>query len=207
MHKNSELLFQKYAREYFRSGIKVLEIGPEVIPSTYQKTVGDDSILWHTLDLANKPSLTYRASSEYEFPVEPESYDVVLSGQVIEHVRKIWRWLPELARVCKKGGLVITINPVSWPYHEGPVDCWRMYPEGMQALYDDASLEVKLSRWESLEAIGYRRHIPGRSAEWQSLRLRLAYKVLGRLGFPVECAYDTITIGEKIDCKTKFSAS
>jgi len=177
--------------------MRVLEIGPEAIPSTYQKTVADDSILWHTLDMGNAPSLTYRASSEYEFPVESESYDIVLSGQVIEHVRKIWRWMNELARVCKNGGLVVTINPVSWPYHEAPIDCWRMYPEGMRALYEDASLRVRLSHWESLEATNYRRRIPGRSAEWQSPRLRLAYQVLGKLGFPVECAYDTITIGEK----------
>ncbi len=198
MHRNSRLLFEKYAREYFRPGMKVLEIGPDAAPSTYQKIVDDSSIVWHTLDLGNDPSLTYRALSEYEFPVESGSYDIVLSGQVIEHVRQIWVWIQELARVCRPGGFVVTINPVSWPYHEAPIDCWRAFPEGMRALYEHARLGVKFSRWESLEAAGHQRHIPGRSTEWQSPGMRFAYSILGLIGFPIECAYDTITIGEKI---------
>lgn len=198
MHRNSELLFQKYAKQYFRPGMRILEIGPDGFPSTYQKMVGDSSILWHTLDLRNDPSLTYHALSEYEFPVESASYDVVLSGQVIEHVRQIWVWIRELARVCRSGGLVVTIDPVSWPYHEAPIDCWRIFPEGMKALYEHASLQVEFSHWESLEAKSNRRYFPGRSAEWQSPGLRFAYSVLSIVGFPVECAYDTITIGKKI---------
>ena len=178
--------------------MKVLEIGPDAVPSTYQKTVSDSSILWHTLDLRVDPSLTYRALSEYEFPVESGSYDVVLSGQVIEHVRQIWVWIQELARVCKPGGLVVTINPVSWPYHEAPIDCWRAFPEGMRALYEHARLDVIFSHWESLEGSAHQRHIPGRSAEWQTPKMRFAYSVLGLFGFPIERAYDTITVGKKI---------
>lgn len=202
MHTNSQLLFQKYAKKFFRPSMKVLEVGPDIVPSTYQKIVSDSSILWHTIDLRHDPALTYCASSEYKFPVQTGAYDIVLSGQVIEHVRQIWVWIRELARVCKEGGLVVTVNPTSWPYHEAPVDCWRMFPEGMRALYEHASLNVKLSQMESLEATGFRRHIPGRSAEAQSPRLRFAYSVLGKFGFPVECAYDTITIGEKTNCET-----
>jgi SAM-dependent methyltransferase len=198
MHANSKLLFSAYATKYFRPGIKVLEIGPDSLPSTYQSTIADNSIVWHTLDLRADRSLTYQALSEYEFPVDSASYDIVLSGQVIEHVRQIWTWMKELARVCKPGGLVVTINPVSWPYHEAPFDCWRAFPEGMRALYEYAGLRVLFSRWESLEETGRRRRIPGRSAESQSRRLRLAYSLLGVVGMPVECAYDTITIGEKL---------
>lgn len=178
--------------------MSVLEIGPDAVPSTYQRIVADGSIVWHTLDIReDRGPLTYCAGSEYDFPVESNSYDIVLSGQVLEHVRQVWTWMRELARVCKVGGLVITISPVSWPYHEAPIDCWRVFPEGMKALCDYASLSVRLSRWESLEANGHR-HIPGQSAEWQTLRMRRAYRLLGIFGFPVECAYDTITIGEKV---------
>lgn len=197
MHDNSKLMFEEYARPYFRSGMRVLEIGPEAVPSTYQKIIADPSIVWHTLDLRDEPLLTYHSSSEYEFPVDSASYDIVLSGQVLEHVRRIWVWMRELARVCKKGGLVITINPVSWPYHEAPVDCWRVFPDGMRALYEDASLEVELSKWDSLEPVPGRRRLPGRSAAAQTPRRRLAYRMLSLTGFPVECAFDTITVGRK----------
>ena len=197
MHKNCKLIFEKYGRQYFRSRMKVLDIGPDHFPSTHQMSVGDRSIEWHTLDIRTDSSLTYCSQSQYEFPVGSETYDVVLSGSVIEHVRQVWVWIRELARVCKIGGFVITINPVSWPYHEAPVDCWRIYPEGMKALYEHASLEVKLSEWESLEASRTTRTIPGCSAEFRSTQLRLAYRLLGIVGFPVECAFDTITVGQK----------
>jgi SAM-dependent methyltransferase len=197
MHSNSKLLFQKYAKQYFRTGLKVLEVGPDGIPSTYQNIVGDPSVAWHTLDIRSDPALTYQGSSEYEFPIDTGVYDIVLSGQVLEHVRQIWVWIREVARVCKVGGLVVTINPVSWPYHEAPVDCWRAFPEGMKALYEYASLQVELSAWECLEPVPSRRRLPGSSAQCQSLRRRLAYRVLGLMGFPAECAYDTITIGQK----------
>jgi SAM-dependent methyltransferase len=188
----------KYAREYFQPHLRVLEIGPNGFPSTYQSIINDPSITWDTSDLQNDERLTFKALSEYSFPVSDNSYDIVLSGQVVEHVRKIWVWIKEVARICKKGGIVITINPVSWPYHEAPYDCWRAFPEGMKSLYDEASLQVILSTWQSLEAQQYRNTVPGRSAQYQPWRLRLAYSILGKVGFPVECAYDTITIGKKM---------
>jgi SAM-dependent methyltransferase len=207
MHTNSQLLFQKYAVEIFRPGMHVLEIGPDRFPSTYQSLMANSSLTWDTLDLYPNARLTYTAKSEYAFPIQDNTYDAVLSGQVIEHVRKPWLWMRELSRVCKIGGLVVTVNPVSWPYHEAPIDCWRAFPEGMRALYEDASLEVILSKWESLEARRYRNHIPGRSPEWQPRLLRAAYRVLGLCGFPVECAYDTITIGRKIMQPNSLMAS
>src|SRR4051794_36539960 len=168
MHTNSKLLFQKYAAPLFRSGMKVLEIGPDFFPSTYRRLLpGDLSLEWHTLDLFDNPQLTYPNSPEYSFPIPDGSYDVVLSGQVIEHVRKPWRWMPELGRVTKPGGMVITINPISWHFHQAPIDCWRIYPDGMKALYEDASLTVTFSTWESLEMPGFRRYQPGVSREGQ----------------------------------------
>jgi SAM-dependent methyltransferase len=199
VHLNSRLLFEKYALDQFRSGLRVLEIGPDGFPSTYQTVVGESSIAWDTVDLREDSRLTFAAASEYSFPIPDDTYDIVLSGQVIEHVRRIWAWMPEVARVCKVGGVVITINPVSWPYHASPFDCWRIYPEGMKALYEDAGLDVVLSRWDSLEARGRATYIPGRShpARYRPPWVNEVFHGLAEAGFPVERAYDTITIGTK----------
>jgi len=205
MHTNSKLLFEKYAKPYFTPGLRVLEIGPDSIPSTYKTIIGDNSLSWDTLDLYQNPNLTYLAVDEYCYPIPDNHYDIVLSGQVLEHVRKVWVWIKELARVCKPGGLVITINPVSYPYHVTPVivDCYRIFPDGMKALYQEAELSVITSVFESLEYPSYRNYIPGCSLDsrrtlrgriWRSLNL-----FLGKTGWPVERAYDTITIGEKIN--------
>lgn len=200
MHSNSRLLFEKYAERHFTPGAHVLEIGPDGFPSAYRRTVEASTrapAAWHTVDLFADPRLTFVAESEYRFPIADETYDVVVSGQVIEHVRKPWVWIKELARVCKTGGTVITVNPVSWPYHEAPIDCWRAFPEGMKALYDEASLEVLVSEWGSLELEGFRRYVPGASPEAYGRKRQLVSRLLGRLGMPIERAYDTITIGRK----------
>jgi SAM-dependent methyltransferase len=159
MHSNSALLFQKYARPLFKDSMRVLEIAPDGAPSSYQKMAGNGTLQWETLDIDATgfippealSRLTYVIRDEYHFPIPDNTFDIVVSGQVIEHVKKIWRWMNELARVCKPGGRVITINPVSWEYHACPVDCWRIYPEGMRALHSDAGLNTELAVFESLE--------------------------------------------------------
>jgi SAM-dependent methyltransferase len=203
MHLNSRLIFQHIARQHFEPGMKVLEIGPDADPTTYQEMVGDDSIEWHTLDIKEKHNVTFVAPSEYTFPIPDDQYDIVVSANVIEHVRRIWVWLREVKRVCKPGGLVITITPVSWPYHAVPYDCWRIYPEGMRALYEECGLEVVFARHGSWEAREFESHIPGRSypARYRPPRFPAwvadAFAALSQAGFPVERAYDTIGIGRK----------
>lgn len=159
--------------------------------------IPSEGMQWDTLDIYDSPNLTYPKSELYSFPVADNTYDIVLSGQVIEHVAKIWRWMPELARVTKPSGVVITVNPSSWPYHEAPIDCWRMYPEGMKALCEDAGLCVETSICGSLELPNFIRSVPGRSPEWQPRIQRYSFRLLGLFGFPVEKAFDTITIARK----------
>jgi SAM-dependent methyltransferase len=177
--------------------MRVLEIGPDGFPSTYRKMILHEGIQWDTLDIQDSPHLAYPRSQLYSFPVADDTYDIVVSGQVIEHVAKIWRWMPELARVTRPSGLVITISPLSWPYHEAPIDCWRIYPEGMKALCEDAGLSIETSFCGSLELPTYIRCLPGRSPEYQSRKLRFCFRLLGLFGFPVEKAFDTITIARK----------
>lgn len=199
MHENSKLIFARHALPLFAAGTRVLEIGPDGTPGTYQVMVQQRlgaaaPTTWHTVDLAARPGMTHAATSEYEFPIADGAYDLVLSGQVLEHVRKPWRWLPELARVCRPGGHVVTISPVTWPYHEAPVDCWRIYPEGMRALCDEAGLTVVVSRWECLEPPGLlprwprpvSDHAPG-----------VLYKFARWLHWPLARSHDTLTIARK----------
>ncbi len=218
MHLNSELLFRKYALPYFLPNLKVLEIGPAGFPSAYQKIVGDDSITWHTIDFSDTTfienavdQLTYRISSAYDFPVEENKYDIILSGQVIEHVQHIWHWVKELKRVTKVGGRIVTINPVSWPYHEAPLDCWRIFPEGIKAIAEINELKVKECIFESLEIekiLKYDRKskfIPGKSYNYErsvnQLKKQIYFNKLIRnipflktLEQPIEVSFDTISI-------------
>lgn len=197
MHENCCLLFDQYARPCFRAGMAVLEIGPDAFPSTLQRRVTVPELRWDTLDIFEDPRLTYARSELYRFPVAEGQYDIVLSSSVIEHVAHIWRWMAEIRRVLKPGGCVITINPVSWPYHEAPIDCWRIYPEGMKALCEDAGLVMETSFWGSLERPHVRHVVPGRSLKHQPKILKYLSPLLAPFGGRVEKAFDTITVARK----------
>lgn len=201
MHPNSKLLFAKYAPAYFAGTPAVLEVGPNGFPSAYQQLAAAPVARWDTVDILDDKRLTFPNSDPYRFPVPDGGYDVVLAGNVLEHVPRVWAWVPELARVCRPGGVVITVNPLSWTYHAAPFDCWRVYPDGMKALYAEAGLEVLHSSFESLEKGWYRRTVPGVTFDHylsnQRWSVRVVYRLAVALGFPAMAAYDTITIGRK----------
>ena len=210
MHLNSVLLFRRHLLPLFTEGAHVLEIGPDGDPSTYRREVAVQ-VSWSTADLASEvdahggrlwgtgsgSELTYRMTSDYAIEAPDGTFDIVVSGQVIEHVRKPWLWLPELARVCKPGGLVLTVNPVSWPYHEAPIDCWRIYPEGMRALCEEAGLSVELSMFDCLEQRPLAWY-PGKSFNaGRGPRGRALNRVKAMAGYPLTIAFDTVTIARK----------
>jgi SAM-dependent methyltransferase len=199
MHENSKRMFGRHALALFAGAPRVLEIGPDGVPSSYANLVaaahGAAAIAnWHTVDLASRAGMTFAARSEYEFPIADGAYDVVLSGQVLEHVRKPWRWLPELARVCRPGGAVVTLSPINWPYHEAPVDCWRAYPDGLRALYEEAGLVVELATWGSLEPRGWLPRCPRPVSDHAP---GIFYKVARLVRWPMARSFDAITIGRR----------
>lgn len=207
MHRNDVQLFARHALAHVPSGARVLEIGPDAAPSSLRRLVARDAApaganaAWDTLDLAARADvpLTYRTDDPYRYPIPDDAYDVVLSANVVEHVPRVWTWMRELARVCRPGGVVITLGPVSWPYHESPQDCWRIYPAGMRALCEDAGLEVLVSEWGSVELEWLDHRMPGRRRAkrvWQRLSgVFLLWHAL--TGLPPQGAYDTVTVARK----------
>lgn len=72
---------------------------------------------------------------------QANSFDVVIAGQVFEHVEYPWITMLEITRVMKNGGICCIIAPSAGVEHRYPVDCWRYYPDGFRALAKYAFLE------------------------------------------------------------------
>jgi SAM-dependent methyltransferase len=72
----------------------------------------------------------------YAYPFEDNSFDVVLSGQAMEHVEDLKAWLNECVRVLRPGGRLCITTVWKMFYHPFPVDCWRIMPDGMRWLFD-----------------------------------------------------------------------
>jgi SAM-dependent methyltransferase len=197
MHLNSRRIFELHARPLFRSGMRVLEIAPDGNRTLFH-AVGDPSITWESINLIptdasyhiGRDGLTHVTTDAYRYPLAVDSYDVVASANVMEHIRKPWLWMRELVRVCKRGGRVVTVVPLNWGYHPEPIDCWRAFPDGIAALYEDAGLEVELARCESVVGLRSRLDVAG-----------LKYLVKRVIRRPLKgqpfLASDTICIGRK----------
>lgn len=76
-----------------------------------------------------------------------DSYPVVVSTEVLEHVERPWRIVGEMARVCAPGGHVILTargydERGCFPVHEYPRDYWRYSVGSFRVLLEDAGLEV-----------------------------------------------------------------
>lgn len=70
-------------------------------------------------------------------------YQVAISTETLEHVKRPWRFVAELGRVVGPGGWVIlTTCDYGFPRHEFPGDYWRFSPEGLALLFEDAGLTV-----------------------------------------------------------------
>ncbi len=54
-------------------------------------------------------------------PFQDESFDTVVSTQVLEHVEKPWLMIKEIGRILKRGGVCILSAPFMVPYHADPM--------------------------------------------------------------------------------------
>jgi len=100
---------------------------------------------WHYIgyDRIAGPNVDVVISNDYDWPeIKTNSCDVVVSTQVLEHVKHPWRWIKEIARICKPGGLIYICSPNTIAFHEHPIDCWRVWPDGMRGIFDEANLDV-----------------------------------------------------------------
>ncbi len=77
----------------------------------------------------------------YRVPLRSDSVDVVVSGQVFEHIPFFWASTLEIARILKPGGVFLMSVPSRGHVHT-KVDCWRYYPDGVRAMAAFAGLEV-----------------------------------------------------------------
>lgn len=90
-----------------------------------------------------------------ELPFADDSFDIVFSTQVLEHVKDPLVVLKEMARVCKPMGSCVISVPFLYQEHEEPFDYLRFTRFGIEELLLTAGLKVEAVRKDTsgLEAI------------------------------------------------------
>jgi SAM-dependent methyltransferase len=93
------------------------------------------------VDIQAGRNVDIQMTEPYTIPVASRSQDVVLAGQVFEHIPFPFASMLEVARVLRPGGYFFMTVP-SRGHHHSTYDCWRYYPDGMRAFAAYAELEL-----------------------------------------------------------------
>ncbi|MBX3586306.1 MAG: methyltransferase domain-containing protein [Ramlibacter sp.] len=146
MHLSSLINMEKFRDRYLESlvttPIKILDLGSTEMGACYRPIFDRAPWQYTGMDLAPGPNVDLVLKRPYDWQeVASNSVDVLISGQVLEHVEYFWITALEISRVLRPGGLACLIAPSSGPEHRYPVDCWRFYPDGMRAIAQFARLE------------------------------------------------------------------
>lgn len=120
--------------------LSVLDVGSYDVNGTYRPLIERRGWHYTGLDMAPGPNVDIVPDEPFVYPLDDDSFDVVISGSTMEHVTAIWRWVPELVRVMKPGGVLVIITHWQFVEHKYPVDCWRIMPDGMAFLFDECGL-------------------------------------------------------------------
>jgi SAM-dependent methyltransferase len=134
----------KYLADLKEEPISILDVGSLDVNGTYRQLFNSVNWNYTGCDIAAGKNVDAVLSNIYSWSeFESNQFDVVISGQVFEHVEFFWFTILEIARVLKESGYCCIIAPSAGGEHRYPVDCWRFYPDGLRALAKYAGLEVK----------------------------------------------------------------
>lgn len=139
MHKSSMMKMEYFKNNYLNPSaeLKILDIGAfdKTGNFNYGRVLNEEKWTYNGLDLQAGNNVDIVLKDPYNWEeIKEDSYDVVVSGQTLEHAEFFWITMEEIKRVLKPGGLCCIIVPSSGPVHRNPVDCYRFNENGVRSL-------------------------------------------------------------------------
>jgi len=136
MHIESYKIMERFASKYLSKDdhLKILDVGSFDVNGAYRPIFDAPNWEYKGLDISKGKNVDIVAKGHYDFGLAENTYDVVVSGNAMEHVEAIWLWMKQVALVLKPGGLLCVEAPTRIRIHRFPVDCWRIMPDGLRYL-------------------------------------------------------------------------
>lgn len=137
MHPNSMNIMSTFATTHLdnTTSLNILDVGSMNVNGSYNKLFCKPNWIYKGIDISEGLNVDIVSPDPYKWPVDNNSFDVIISGQCMEHVEAPWLWVKEIERVCKPNGLICIIAPWNFVIHRYPVDCWRILPDGMEYIF------------------------------------------------------------------------
>ena len=149
MHTSSFENMEECCRRYVPEGgeewgprLTVLDIGAADVNGSYREIFGAPRFDYVGADMVAAPGVSVVMQEPDRIPLDDASFDLVVSGQMLEHCPRFWLIFAEMIRVLKPDGLLFLIAPSSGPIHHFPVDCYRFYPDAFRALAKSAGCHL-----------------------------------------------------------------
>lgn len=151
MHDSSYAKMAAFVDQYLAgrrdSRLEIIDFGSQEIGgqpgSSYRSLFDAPNWVYRGLDMVPGPNVDIVVTDPFSWPsIADDSIDVVVSGQVLEHVDFFWISAFEIGRILRPGGIAAVIAPSAGPEHRFPLDCWRFYSDGFESIARYLEFEV-----------------------------------------------------------------
>lgn len=125
------------------NGKKVIELGSQDVNGSTRRLIDSfNPSACVGVDIEKGPNVDVVCNVEEIFTrFKKESFDLVLSTEMLEHVRDWKKVISNIKNLCKPGGtILITTRSYGFRYHPTPTDFWRFEIEDMKQIFSDCEI-------------------------------------------------------------------
>lgn len=147
MHKNSYQKMKWFKNAYLdvSENLSILDVGSLDKTTNFNYSTLFNETKWNYtgLDFEAGHNVDIVVKDIYNWPeIKNNSYDVIISGQLFEHLEFFWKTLSEIKRVLKPDGYLCIIVPSAGPKHGGLPNCYIFQEDGLKAMAKESGLDV-----------------------------------------------------------------
>ena len=147
MHETSYQKMKWFKNNYLNTSdnLKILDVGSldKKGNFNYREIFDEKNWGYFGLDFQDGNNVDIFVTDIYNwFELDDNTFDVVVSGQLFQHLEYFWLTLGESERVLKPGGYVCIISPSSGPKHQGMPNCYRFYEDALVAMAKYVDLKI-----------------------------------------------------------------